>query len=112
MVARTNTELIWPTATQIEDKIEEEGKKFTASFWMKLQARDKLVLTLEQAELYNIVQKAHIRLTGYSLPDTIKGAMKTRAQIRNELGTIDEGKVEAAVQGGLAAKLAKLRKGN
>jgi hypothetical protein len=105
----TNGKLEWPTKEQVEEQILVHGVSYTSSFWKTLQIQEKLVLTVEQAEIYHIVQKAHVELTGHSLPDTIKGSMKTRAQIRNEIGEVDETKIENAVQSGMMAKLAKLR---
>lgn len=101
----------WPSIEEIEHKIAKYGAKYTANVWMTLQCKKNLVLTPGVAERYKIVQRAHIRLTGNSLPDTIKGAIKTRAQIRDDLGTVDEDKIEKSVQGGLMAKLKEIREG-
>jgi len=99
----------FPTAEQVEEQIEQYGVLFTANFWKKLQARG-IILTPEQAEIYHIVQKAHVNITGHSLPPTIKGARLTRAQVRDNIGPeVKEEVLEKAVLNGLAAKLAKLR---
>jgi len=104
----------WPSAEEIEFKIAEEGARYTARFWKVLQCHlNKKALTPEQADLYYIVQKAHLNLTGYSLPATIKGARKTRAQIRDDSGTeISDEKLDKAVQEGLMAKLKRMREKN
>lgn len=97
----------WPS----EDEINNFDADKIASIWKLLQCQDKLVLTVEIANRYKVIQRRYISLTGHSLPDTIKGAIKTRAQARDEIGVIDESKVEKAVQGGLMAKLKKMREG-
>jgi len=97
------------TAEEIEAQIEQRGTDYTASMWKQLKARDK-TLTPEEADLYYIIQKAHLRLTGHSLPP-IKGARMTRAQKRDDLGPeVKDEVLDKAVAGGLAARLAKMRK--
>lgn len=98
----------WPSIEEIYASIAKEGSKYTARVWQLLQSK-KLTLNTEVAERYHYIQKEHIRLTGHSLPNSIKGAIKTRAQIKNELGKLDENKVEKVVKSGLAARLAKMR---
>ena len=96
------------TREQIAQKIEEEGVKYTSRTWQLLKARGK-PLTLEESDDYVLVQKAHVELTGYSLPP-LPGARKTRAQVRNQdLPPVSEEVIEQAVAGGLAARLAKMR---
>lgn len=93
---------------EVEERIELEGSKYTSEVWKMLKAKNK-TLTPDEAAVYHVIQKAHIRLTGHSLPD-IKGARKTRAQIRNELGPeVKDEVIEKAVQSGLAAKLKQMR---
>lgn len=99
-----STELI----NRVEEHIANNGKVYTAGVFHKLKARGKRI-SQEEAEVYNIIQKAHLRLTGHSLP-ALAGAIKTSAQHRDEKDiSIDENKIEAAVKGGLAAKIALLR---
>ena len=104
----------WPSAEEIEFKIAEEGAKYTARFWKVLQCHfNKKALTPEQADLYYIVQKVHFNLTGYSLPATIKGARKIKASVRECSDTkIPDEKLDKAVQGGLMAKLKRMREKN
>lgn len=99
----------FPTAEEVEDKIAELGVKYTARIWKLLQAAD-ITLKPYQADIYHIIQQAHLRFTGHSLPATIKGARKTKAQIRDATGPeIKEEVIEQAVQGGLAARLKQMR---
>lgn len=100
----------FPSAEEVEDKISELGVNYTSRIWQLLRAAD-ITLTPEQADTYSIIQKAHTRLTGNSLPQ-IKGAMKTRAQEKDEEGPkVKEEVIEKAVQGGLMAKLKRIREG-
>jgi hypothetical protein len=93
---------------EIESRIAEEGAAYTAEVWKMLKAKNK-TLSPEDAELYDIIQKAHYRLTGHQLPH-INGARRTRAQARDDLGPeVKEEVIAEAVKGGLAARLAKLR---
>jgi len=102
----------WPSIEDIDQKISEKGSEYTAGVWKLLQCQDKLVLTPELAKVYNYIQKEHIRLTGYSLPPTIKGAMKTRAQSRDELGPeIKDEVLDEAIKGGMMARLKLMREG-
>jgi len=100
----------WPTNEEMDEEIEKHGSEYTASVWQLLQCQDKLVLTTDIAERYNYVQRAHIRLTGSSLPDTIKGAMKTKAQTRDAMGPeVKDEVLDKAIQGGMAARLKAMR---
>lgn len=102
----------WPSVEEIEDKIAEEGVEYTASVWQILQCKKKLMLTPEMVERYYIIQKAHYDLVGVYLPDTIKGAKRTRTQVNNDLGPkVKDEVLDKAIQGGLAARLAKMREG-
>lgn len=99
----------WPDEDDINAGIAEKGVHYTETFYKKLKCKN-ITLTPEMAEKYKIVQKAHIELTGYSLPSDIKGAIKTRAQVRDDLGPqVKDEVIEKAVAGGLKARLAKMR---
>lgn len=94
--------------TNVQDRIDTEGVKYTSAVWQLLQSKGKF-LTPDQAEAYALVQKAHFEFTGYSLPP-IKGAKMTKAQVRDSMGPeIKEEVLEKAIQGGLAAMLKKMR---
>lgn len=95
-------------AEQVAQKIEEEGVKYTERTWKLLKAKGKS-LSKEDSDVYVLVQKAHLELTGYSLPP-LPGARKTRAQVRNQdLPPVSEAVLDEAVAGGFAARLAKMR---
>jgi len=101
----------WPSKDRIEKKIAEEGSNYTGNFWKILQIHfNKKSLSREQSDLYYIIQQAHLRLTGYSLPATIKGARKTKAQIRDDSGPeIKDEILDKVVKGGLSARLKAIR---
>ena len=93
---------------EVAQKIEDEGVKYTTRTWQRLKAKGK-ALTKEDSDAYVLIQKAHVELTGYSLPP-LPGARKTRTQVKAESApTVSDAVLEEAVKGGLAARLAKMR---
>lgn len=101
----------WPSVEEIEARLAEEGTAYAVNCWKLLKAYN-ITLTTEMADRFYVIQQYYLKEKGYSLPQVIKGARKTKAQLRDDLGPmVDEKKLDSVVKGGLAARLAQMRKG-
>jgi len=100
----------WPSEERIEAMVKKYGSTYTADMWKILHVQKNLILTPEMAERYKIIQDHHMRLRGKYPPDTVKGAFRTRSSVKNDAGPgVSDEVLDKAVQGGLAARLAKMR---
>lgn len=94
---------------EVQQRVNNEGVNYTSRTWQLLKAKGK-TLTKEESDAYVIIQKAHVEFTGHSLPP-LPGARKTRTQVKAESAPIvSDAVIEEAVKGGLAARLASMRK--